>query len=449
MSLRAVAGFTAAAALTVVVVIAVLDSPTLAGAFLVGVAVLAGLVFSPARLALATTTAAALVVLVAASGGSRVSGLPLQAFYVLAAFVLLVGLVRARKRLHGGALPVLVLVFFGYYAAVSLFSPGTDWFYAAVALVAAPAVFASASMSRDERQATATAIIWVSLIAAVGAIWESFIGQRLIIANERLGLSAHAFFPGAVRAELTFGQPLVLAFLLVIATALVVRSDNRLVIRLLLVGVLSAGIVATGSASMLVVAAVVVLATIFGKLGTIGRLNSGAAVLAAAAVILIGGFVPQALIDELGGVNAAQRLNSVSSIGNIFQLQELPRVLFGNGWNSAPDLYQAGVLNQSRSYAVDNQIVTTLADTGLIGLGLLVAIIIAAARRMPRAALGTWLGILLALVAFDVLLWVLPTFLAVVSWAEPRREQDPPRDAPEVASPRRADHQASASPASA
>lgn len=213
---------------------------------------------------------------------------------------------------------------------------------------------------------------------------------------------------GTVGHPITFGVVLCVAFVIVVASGRGLPSPLRAAV----IAALVVGMLLSGSRSI-VLAAVLALAVLV-VVGAHGRgvVRTGAAVLGATVAVVV-------FVDELG-VASDRFLSSGSYENRAGTVESVPRLLgrppgetvFGSGVGTVERLYQEGLFPQDGFWVLDNQLVTTLATQGLVGVVLLVAVIgVSMASRDPlaRSLTAVFVGML---VTFDYVFWPSMTVLA-------------------------------------
>lgn len=253
-------------------------------------------------------------------------------------------------------------------------------------------------------------IVWLASAEAAYAVVEVWRGLPplwrggLILPNGQSIVMRSQLFGGFQRAQGTLGHPLPLAGILLVGLALVLRDHvERQATRRLMIPVLLAGILATGSRSAMLLAAALVM------------LRAGRSRLAIRVPFMVGGALvagalAAATLDRwFAGFSAtgsfSHRTGAIDAAGRLFTERDVPGVLLGGGAASGLRLYQQGLLQADGLIAVDNQFVLTFAEVGLIGLALLVIVLTGAllhARAGVRAALVVSV---IQFAVFDALAW--------------------------------------------
>ncbi|WP_285189975.1 hypothetical protein [Rhodococcus sp. MEB041] len=210
---------------------------------------------------------------------------------------------------------------------------------------------------------------------------------------------------GYFRAQATYGHPLVLASACLMAVVLVVTTDAVLKNshRFLLVGVLSAGIVASGSRNAVIILAGVLL-FVWGARNwrvTAARALFFGTPLAFIAVILLWDRIQ----EFIGTGSFYHRAGAFDVVTKLFERRDLVPLMVGDGSASTPRLQRQGVLQSATFVAIDNQFILLFIQYGLLGLGLVAALILLGFRskdRGLRLVMAVWL---VQFFVFDVLAW--------------------------------------------
>ncbi|MBT1542491.1 hypothetical protein KK103_12015 [Curtobacterium flaccumfaciens pv. flaccumfaciens] len=217
---------------------------------------------------------------------------------------------------------------------------------------------------------------------------------------------ASQIIPGLIRAQGTLGHPLPLAMLCVVGIAILLsrRHASGLAGTVLGVGVLCAGIVATGSRSALVVVALMLAFSIGRRIWSVLTVAVLAGGLGALVLAAGGFFRSDTWINFATGDSLSHRNGALDAVPGLLTGQSVGSVLFGNGYFSASGLFARGLLQQGTFYAIDNQFVTSLVETGLVGVALLVALCVGLWLRAGayRMLVG---GVVAFFFTFDILSW--------------------------------------------
>ena len=310
-------------------------------------------------------------------------------------------LTAARRLYVGGPLwSYAIVVLVG--GSVAVLDGGLNMFETyAMALGLGLAILAN-SMSAREWVAVWTVIIAISLIVAALLVIESFVIRNVLFATKPFGVNP--FVSSTIRAQATLGHPLVASFTCVIGTFGALRSPMRLPLKLLFTVVLFAGTLATGSSTT-------VIATVIGfggwfLIGRRARLSVFRLVVLAALIVGMAALSlsPTAIIDDVSGNQSQHRLNSLMAIPSLLNDRGVSGAIFGSGFGSAEMLYQKGIFNDDGFFAIDNQFVSVLAATGILGFGfflMFILMVLWRARGLDRVLL---ISLLLVFLGFDVLL---------------------------------------------
>lgn len=313
-----------------------------------------------------------------------------------------------------GALFLLVLLF----ATATHHDPKSFSYLAIDAFVGGTFLIWGCSLNANERQLVQRTVITVAVIASLYAAAEPLAGLRdlgpSITTTNTFGapvdLSNGILGHGWIRSAVTFGQPLVLSLFLLCAGSLAYAHIQKTALRWLILSTIVGGMLFAGGRS-----SIVVLLAIIG-LG-IGRRSSDKAaktlrLLTFAAGATYAGVLLETAIQDFSQTgDLTHRLGAISAAGRLLTQQTSVPMLFGNGVFSAPRLFSEGLLQTDGFHAVDNQLLTTLAEGGVVGLVLLVWLCVAAARRSRLADRPLLLAICSSFFMFDVTLWWLSVAL--------------------------------------
>lgn len=292
---------------------------------------------------------------------------------------------------------VLVVVI----GSIGTFSGGTSPFVAYVMLLGAALAIVAFSMSRREWAAVWVVVVLISLIVAGVLIFEAFVLRGVLFVAEPYG--TNPFVTGTIRAQAMIGHPLVASFVCVLGLFVLLRSSARLLLKLVLTPLLVLGVVATGSSTTVVAAAVGILGWfLVGRAQKLSVLRITALILLLVGVAVVS-FTPSALLNDISPQQSAHRLNSFRAIPALLSERGVVGALFGSGFGSAESLYRAGIFDNDGFFAIDNQFVSVLAAAGLIGVILFAAFLLGTLRQARTLDRVFVLTLLLVFLGFDVL----------------------------------------------
>jgi hypothetical protein len=279
----------------------------------------------------------------------------------------------------------------------------------------------AASTRPADRGRLVTALWGCALAEAVLAVLESLVHVGWLTQSLLASRSDDAYVvrgnrilgDWTNRAQGTTGYPIPLAVLLVVGLlvtvfgpirrrrALLVPAAALLVLAILLTGTRSAFVF--GGAALALGAVLRTRARASRRTTVLVSVAAGAAVAATA-----GAFLASSLSSK--DFSLAHRGGIVESAVQLFRLPLL-NVLFGSGYNAGPRLQQAGYLTVDTATVVDNALVTQLANTGVVGLALLVGVLVAAYLRAATLGRATIVALALSMLYFDLQYWHLMTLL--------------------------------------
>lgn len=275
-------------------------------------------------------------------------------------------------------------------------------------------LFGCAAGGPERRRLTA-ALIVLAVAQAFYAVFETVTNAAPLWAGAAVDVSegpptrlASELIPGLLRAQGTLGHPLPLALLLLVAIGLVLRYPfARRWARPVLLVALFTGVAVSGSRSALVVG---VLLLLFAP----GRDRW---VAAARGVYLAAVSVAVAAVSGLlttdSGVGQAfsesgsftHRAGALAAIERLLTRQDDVTVLIGNGWRSAQRVFDSGLLQQDRFFAVDNQWVTLLVTAGLAGVAVFAALTVVTIVRAGADLRPAVVALFATFFVYDLLLW--------------------------------------------
>ncbi len=257
--------------------------------------------------------------------------------------------------------------------------------------------------STGERQFLAKFMVFLASAEALYAVL-----QMLGVVPRLWGNSVlypHQLLAGLTRGEGTMGHPLMLALLLLFAVALVLSKQIQFtgLERAGIFLVLAIGLFATGSRSGLIVAVVLLIFSLGGTRTLRFILGASSAVLLVTVLAATGFFTGNLVTSFLEGDSVGHRTGAIDAIPKLLAQQPVD-VIMGNGAGSVDDLFAQGLLQAGNFFAIDNQLVTTIVTTGLLGLVVLVALVVVGictrgGMRKPLIAVAVFFF------TFDVLAW--------------------------------------------
>jgi hypothetical protein len=227
-------------------------------------------------------------------------------------------------------------------------------------------------------------------------LWASPVPEDFIWDGTRLPSELIA---GMVRGQGSFGHPLLLAFVLLVAAALLLRVKLTPA-RFICLGVLFAGVLATGSRS----ATLVMLAMVLFTLGTKRFAFVRGLFLAGAAFLLVAGTgILDTVIERFSESGSlTHRQGAIDALPRLLGEQDETHIMFGNGWYAREELYNRGLLQLDGFVAVDNQFISLIVSAGLVGLALFVVMMLWSVRRSKSGPLLALLVGLSMFIVFDV-----------------------------------------------
>ncbi len=318
-----------------------------------------------------------------------------------------------------GALVALTALFFILgFVATSLVSDENEWlFFGLELLVAGTAIiFATAAAKLNAWPTVAKLLVLATAMEAALAIFEVLRLSAPIWRGGRIlpdGTSTwmrNELVASIPRAQGTFGHPLPLAFMLVLGTLTLIRTQSfRPFVRFVLFVLLGAGVFVSGSRNAIILfvalsAVTLALPALVKRVPILFMVGVGG--LAIAAPFLLDQFEQ---IVTTGSV--FHRIGALESVTRLIDYRSTFSILFGDGSAATPRLYSEGLLQSDGLAAVDNQYVLTFAQNGLIGLAILIAMIAVAFRRASTTHRVLLLAIAITGMIFDLFTWPVVGFM--------------------------------------
>lgn len=286
----------------------------------------------------------------------------------------------------------------------SLFVPSTPFLPVLVALFTLVVGVFSGSLSGQDKRVLYQGLIVVGACEAGLCSYETLVTKAWSFGQADLW--PHPLITGSVRAAGTLGHPLIAGMIMLVALGLLIASPwkprlmKTLVLALLLLGIFS-----TGSMSVYITAGVCLLLPFAAR-------RSARAHAVKVLLLLVGGLYllldDKSLAQVFSGVealNSGHRLNTILAFPSLILDRPFGMSMFGTGWGTADQNYLSGYLVNDNFFAPDNQFVTVLMSTGIVGLTFFAAFLAAALRRTEsgsRLALAT---LIIMFFSFDVLSW--------------------------------------------
>jgi hypothetical protein len=343
----------------------------------------------------------------------------------LAALTGLTVVVLARRGLPR-ADPLMGLLLISYlgvtwYATVAAGDPDAAPRFLIHAVVAVAFYVIGAAANVSERESILRAVVVLAALQVGYAIvetmmrppvlWASPVPEHITTIGDRL---PSEIIPGLSRAQGTFGHPLMFSFFLIVALGVALRTQWKSPVRKFwFVTLMLTGALLGGSRSAIVVMVAMVLFSI-GSRRTAWLRGILLAALTLAFLALTGFFQSEIVERFSTSGSLTHRVGAFEALPRLLA-QQPDVVWFGHGWYAAPRLTETGLLQLDGLVAVDNQIVATLAASGIIGLGLVLALILRGVIGSPPVTRLAFLAATVMFLVFDVLqypvTWALYTLL--------------------------------------
>lgn len=141
------------------------------------------------------------------------------------------------------------------------------------------------------------------------------------------------------------------------------------------------------------------------------------------------------------------RQGAIEAIPRLLAQEDPLRWLFGTGFNSLSRAYAEGLLQNDGLDVPDNQVVTSLVTTGVIGLLAVVGLFVNAIVRGSRAFTPSLVLVAIMFFSFDALVWPVALLLITVFWLTPREGAVLAEPDGKLAVPSRFDHRGALRPA--
>ncbi|MFG1925939.1 hypothetical protein [Cryptosporangium sp. NPDC048952] len=330
--------------------------------------------------------------------------------------VLLASLGRRHATLRITRMLVLLACTYVVVACGSLITGIASPFYFMAIAMSLLVLFVSSNCGRDERELVTLVVVLLGLVEVAIALFEVFVNQGPLFVSTGGLARYNPYLPdGTLRAEGTLGHPLVLGYFFLVGFALVLRVQWPSVWKGAAGIGLCAGLVLSGSSSTLIAATVATAYALWLRYRGAVRLALVYLLGLGAAFALSAGFLQSVLVSDVSSASHyGHRVASLLAVGSLLTERAPPNVLLGNGADSATRLYAAGILPDDGFYAIDNQLVTMLAEGGLLALLLFSAFLWVTVRTASGAAKPVVVVLLVMMFSFDVLAWYIPAMATLV-----------------------------------
>jgi hypothetical protein len=314
--------------------------------------------------------------------------------------------------------------------ATTMAEAPVPWLTDQVALYTIIVGFFAQSLTPSEWHLVRLGIIGIAIIEALIGGVEVFVIRATFTGSDEGG--PHPLINGTVRAEGTLGHPLVAGMVMLVGLLLVLTSDLAIRWKAILVAVLGTGVLASGSSSVYLTALLCLTVHFLKSRSTVLRLAKYVTVAAAAFYLLFGSAILAPVTDDVSGVNSTHRLNSFIAFPRLLTERSIQEGLFGSGWGSAKQNYQAGYLINDNFFAIDNQFTTVMMSAGLLGFVLFVAAVALALWQSDASTRLAQFSMVFMFLSFDVLGWGSTAALFIVL-AVNKAKRNPVRRDAEVA----------------
>lgn len=346
-------------------------------------------------------------------------------YYALAVGALSVSMTRIRE----APLPVGTFALLGlctvWFCATVIHTDFTQLFVrtATVLLPLAGAFIAAGQMHMSVRTRAVNFFIALAAFHAVVAIVEVVLDSSAPwkVGTNRRGLDMTSpLIPAVERAATSFGHPLILSLVLLLAMGFLAGRFGWLPVipRLALGLLLFTGVVLSGSRSAAAMGVVLLLLLVVAGRSTPRTLLAASAVLMATPFVVDSGYLREIIYRLTSSGSVSHRLQSWDAFGKLLTEQPMDRIFFGNGLASTADLFKANLLQASAFTVVDNQLVTTFAHGGALALILAVGLVLGAVIRADFRDLPAVVIVASQFLIFDLFTWPATTVLTALalSW---------------------------------
>lgn len=318
-------------------------------------------------------------------------------------------------RLPSGTLRAFLGFFLALFVASSFYrDPGGMEALRTYAFLAALAAVLAENLTARERlyffrfitvlAAIQALVSWIEYGFLVEPLWGAPIspltGLPTSPPNELFGI-------GHSRAQGTLGHPLIASLFMVVGLAVNVAEKElwpRSVRWLLSLVIISAALPNGSRSGLLIMVGVVLLLT--GTVRTAAKVARFVCVAAIAPLLAteLGLFKSDLLQTFVGSGSVTHRAGAFQALPRLLGQDPLP-LLFGNGFLSRDRMFRSGLLQLDGFAAVDNQLVLTLSEAGLIGALILIGVFFSSIKMGADGGRAAMLALIPMMFVFDVLSW--------------------------------------------
>lgn len=308
------------------------------------------------------------------------------------------------------------------------------------AIVGAAFLIFGTTANQGERKTIIRTIVFVGVLEALYALYEYVATPAVLWASPvpeqwqwmytRL---ANEILSGGLRSQGSFGHPLLLSFLMIVALGLALRSPFKWKLaRPAVVGLLFIASIAAGSRSAaLIMAGMAIFAYGASRFAWLrGIALTGVVALLAFTSSFLSSDLVQRFVES---GSLSHRQGALDAVPRLLSEQSAALVWFGNGFHSRQDLYGRGLLQLDGFVAIDNQFVALLVTTGLFGVAVWVLIIALTYLKAEPALKPVVLGAFGVFLVFDIFefpaTWAILTLLIGLAASSVRESQEPLKEA--------------------
>ncbi|SDT33635.1 O-antigen ligase family protein [Microterricola viridarii] len=297
---------------------------------------------------------------------------------------------------------------------------GTMWFLVFVT---------AANLGVDERQYLLRAFIGLACITAVIALCETLTEWQFVRDFVAGSATTDSYTvrknrllgDWTNRAQATFGYPIPFAAFLCVAllTALLSKAIQRPAARAAIIALLASAILLTGTRSAIAALAaglaVYCISQLIASRSTGEPLRKLAVPLAGTSLLVLAGvaFLLRSIATQ--DFSLLHRSSIVEAAIGLFALPPLP-LLFGSGYNSAAELFEAGILHSDGLQTIDNALISLVIVSGLVGLAVFVVLALYSLRNSGPTGRAVIASLIACFLFFDVMSWHAITFLLFVAF---------------------------------
>ncbi|POH60672.1 O-antigen ligase family protein [Arthrobacter glacialis] len=274
-------------------------------------------------------------------------------------------------------------------------------------------VVASSPLTTADKGVIRGGLIVLASVEATLLTYETFVLKGWMF-GDPTGWG-HPLIEGSYRAAGTVGHPIAAGTVLLVAIGLLMATRwEKQIAKVPVLAVLLVGVFATGSMSVYITAAICLLLPYAAKRSVPAHFMKGALAVLGIVYVTTDQQVFNTISSGIGALNSGHRINTILGIPNLIFSRPLGESLFGTGWGSAQQNYLDGYFVNDNFFTLDNQFVSVLMATGMVGMIIFMIFLGLAWHRRGIHSWVAFIALVMMFFGFDVLSWAATVGLFVV-----------------------------------